>query len=80
MTQVNMLEAKTNLSRLIHTLELREEDAIVIARGNKPVAKITLIEEQPATSRIGIAKGKIFYTDAFDECDLKIAELFGVET
>ncbi|HED09730.1 MAG TPA: type II toxin-antitoxin system prevent-host-death family antitoxin, partial [Caldithrix abyssi] len=36
MIQVNMHEAKTNLSKLIEQLSQGEE--IVIARGNKPVA------------------------------------------
>ena len=79
MTQVNMLEAKTNLSRLIHILEQKQEDSIIIARGGKPVARLTLFEAQPSENRIGIAKGKLSYTEAFDMCDAEVASLFGME-
>ena len=46
MNQVNILEAKNNLSRLIQSLERRESDSITIARNGKPVAKLTLFEEE----------------------------------
>ena len=56
MTQVNMLEAKTNLTKLIRLLETRQEDEILIARNGQPVAKIVKFEK-PVNTRIGIAKG-----------------------
>ncbi len=57
MTQVNMLEAKTYLTKLIKLLETKQEDEILIARHGKPVAKITFYENQD-NKRIGIAQGK----------------------
>ena len=45
MMQVNILEAKTNFSKLIRLLETKKEDSITIARNGKPVAKITLIHD-----------------------------------
>ncbi|MBR5341645.1 MAG: type II toxin-antitoxin system Phd/YefM family antitoxin [Erysipelotrichaceae bacterium] len=57
MTQVNMLEAKTNLTKLIKLLETKQEDEILIARNGEPVAKITKYEK-PINKRIGIAAGK----------------------
>ena len=76
MNQVNILEAKNNLSRLIQSLERREEDSITIARNGKPVAKLTLFEETGFKSRIGVAKGKFVVPDNFDWCNDEIAEMF----
>ena len=53
MMQVNMLEAKTNLSRLVRLIEEKEEDAIVLARGGTPVAKIVLFSQPDTSARIG---------------------------
>lgn len=57
MIKVNMLEAKTNLTKLVKLLESKEEDEILICRNNEPVARI-LRYERPKNKRIGIAKGK----------------------
>ena len=57
MMQVNILEAKTDFSKLIRLLETKKEDYITVARNGKPVVKITLINEVPVSRRIGIAKG-----------------------
>ena len=38
---VNMLEAKTQLSRLVESVELGEEMEIVIARNGRPAARLT---------------------------------------
>ncbi len=72
--QVNILEAKTDFSRLIHLLESKKEDAITIARNGKPVARITLIEETPVSKRIGAAKGKFNIHGDFDAANAEIAE------
>ena len=80
MTMVNMLEAKTNLSKLIKMLENREEDVIYLARDGKQVAQITLVPENDVSKRIGIAEGELVLPDgfdeAFDELDGEIADLF----
>jgi len=55
MRQVNIHEAKTNLSRLIEEVEHGEE--VVIARHNRPVARLVVfssMERKP-----GSMKGKI---------------------
>ena len=39
-------EAKTNLSKLIERAERGEE--VVIARGDKPVVKLTVVGESPS--------------------------------
>ena len=64
--QVNILEAKTDFSRLIRILESGRENAITVARNGKPVAKITLVDELPVSRRIGVAKGKFKAPDDFD--------------
>lgn len=76
MNQVNILDAKNNLSKLIQSLERRESDSITIARNGKPVAKLTLINENTIAPRIGIAKGKFTVPDNFDWCNDEIAEMF----
>ena len=75
MIQVNMLEAKTDFSKLIKMLEDKKEDFITVARNGKPVAKITLIEESPVSNRIGIAKGKFKIKGDFDADNKIIADM-----
>ena len=54
MTMVNMLEAKTSLTKLVKLLENKEEDEVLICRNGSPVAKIVRFEKK--NKRIGIAK------------------------
>lgn len=58
-------QAKTNLSKLLRKAEKGEE--VVIARGNKPVAKLISIDDKKLKKRIpGRLKGKIWCApDAF---------------
>lgn len=76
MTQVNMLEAKTDLSKLVRMLENGTEDVIYLARNGKAVVQMTLIPEQPATQRIGVARGAFTVPDEFDNWDQEIAGMF----
>ena len=76
MNQVNILEAKSNLSKLIQSLERREQDSITIARNGKPVAKLTLFDENNNRKRIGVARDKFVVPDDFDWCNDEIAEMF----
>ena len=64
--QVNVLEAKTDFSKLIRLLESGKEDSIKVTRNGKPVVKIVLIDQAPVSRRIGIAKGKFKAPDDFD--------------
>lgn len=65
MVQVNIHEAKTNLSKLIQKVVAGEE--VVIAKGNQPIVKLVLIENLKPQRRLGTAKGKIKIADDFDE-------------
>lgn len=67
MTTVNMLEAKTNLSKLVKMLETKEEDVIYIARDGAEVAQLTLVPKSDSNKRIGEAVGKIALPDDFDD-------------
>jgi len=79
MCQVNVLEAKTNFSKLIKMLEDGVEKEVIVARSGKPVVKITLVPQVDVSKRIGLFKGQIQYPEDFDECNDEIAKLFGVE-
>ena len=74
MMQVNILEAKTNLSKLIRLLESRREDYITVARNGRPVVRITLINETPVSKRIGIGRGKFTIHGDFDADNGEIAD------
>lgn len=76
MLQVNVLEAKTEFSKLIRLLETKKEDFITVARNGKPVVKITLINETPVSKRIGVAKGKFTVKGDFDADNDEIAHMF----
>lgn len=79
MTQVNMLEAKTDLSRLVKMLETRQEEVIYLARNGTAVAQMTLIPRKPVNKRIGVAEGKFQVPDEFDLWDKEVEEMFGGE-
>ena len=79
MCQMNVLEAKTNFSKIIAMLENREEKEVIVAKAGKPVVKIVLWNEyENVSKRIGIAKGKFKVPDDIDECNDEIARMFGV--
>ena len=75
MLQVNILEAKTDFSKLIRLLESKREDSITVARNGKPVVRMTLINEIPVSKRIGVAKGKFNIIGDFDADEREIADL-----
>ena len=78
MCKVNVLEAKTNFSKLLSMLENKEEDEIIICKNNNPVAKLCLVPQVDVNKRIGIAKGKIFIPDLdeFNSVDSEITSSF----
>ena len=75
--QVNILEAKTELSKLVRLNETGKEEQIIIARYGKPVVKMTLCNDAPTSRRIGVAKGKLKSPDDLDHYNEEIAEQFG---
>jgi prevent-host-death family protein len=75
MNQVNVHEAKTQLSRLLQEVENGEE--IVIARNGEPVAKLVAHVEERKPREPGWAKGGWMAPD-FDEFDEELARDFGL--
>ena len=78
MCQMNVLEAKTNFSKIIAMLERGEEKEVIVARAGKPAVRITWIEQEDVSKRIGVAKGKFVLPDDIDECNDEIARMFGI--
>jgi prevent-host-death family protein len=76
MTTYNMLEAKSNLSRLVESVETGAEQEIIIARNGRPAARLVPIRSVPAGKRIGIAKGKFTLPDTIDADEALILEMF----
>ena len=77
MHTVNMLEAKTNLSRLVGALESGAEREIVISRNGRPVARLVPLARSEPSVRIGAAAGRICVPDDIDIDNERVAELFG---
>ena len=80
MTVVNMLKAKSNLSRLVERVESGAETEIIIARNGKPAAKLVPISPPAkAGKRLGLLEGKYPSTsqEEFDADNALIARLFG---
>lgn len=80
MMQVNVLETKNGLSKFLRMLESGQEDCIVIARHNKPVAKLVMYEDTTSSKRIGIAKGQELVASGWDSPALndEVAAMFEV--
>ena len=63
--QVNIYNAKTNLSRLINMAI--EGDEVIIARAGKPVAKLTPIHNKKSKRKAGLFKKSLKYSDDIDK-------------
>ena len=64
MTIINIYQAKTTLSKLVERAAAGED--VIIARGGKPIARLTRLAAPKRRIRFGILKGKIKVTDDFD--------------
>jgi antitoxin (DNA-binding transcriptional repressor) of toxin-antitoxin stability system len=73
---VNMLEAKTQLSRLVDGIERGLEREVVIARNGRPVARLTSLASPPRPRRLGLAKGIVVAPETIDAANPLIADLF----
>lgn len=76
MQAVNMLQAKSTLSRLVETIEQGQEREIVIARNGRPAAKLVPVDTVPAGQRIGVARGRFEVPDSIDAHNEEVAGLF----
>ena len=76
---VNMLEAKSSLSQLVHAVESGAQSEIIIARNGKPAVRLVPLAPKPDTSkRLGLVDGKYpsMSLEEFDANNEEIAKLF----
>lgn len=79
MSTVNMLEAKTHLSRLVEAVESGAETEIIIARNGRPAAKLVpLTAKTKRAIRLGLARdgSPPMSLEDFNELDPVIARMF----
>lgn len=75
MTQINIHEAKTHLSRWVGAIESGAETEIVIARAGVPAARLMPMPQRRPVI-IGIAAGKFDVPDDIDALNPEIASMF----
>ncbi len=80
MTIVNMLDAKTNLSKLVVAIESGAETEIIIARNGKAAARLVALAPKKTSIVFGIDKGKVTAPDDIDADNALIAKMFYGET
>jgi antitoxin (DNA-binding transcriptional repressor) of toxin-antitoxin stability system len=71
---VNMLQAKSSLSRMVEDIASGKSKQVVIARNGKPAAM--LVPYRAPGKRIGIAKGRFEVPDDIDSHNDEVARLF----
>ena len=79
MPTYNVLEAKSNLSRLIDAVESGRESEIVIARNGKPAARLVPLSSKPIGKRLGVAEGLFDVPEDIDQANPSIEKLFNGE-
>jgi prevent-host-death family protein len=65
MKQVNIHQAKTELSKLVERAEAGEE--VVIARAGRPVAKLVPLRRGAGRRKLGLLDGKFRIPDDFNK-------------
>lgn len=63
--EVNIYEAKSQLSRLIYEVEAGAE--IILARNGRPAARIVPLQQQTFDREPGSLAGKIWISSDYDE-------------
>jgi len=76
MHTINMLQAKSSLSRLVEAIEQGEEREIIIARNGRPAAKLVPMDNVLSGLRLGVAKGIFEVPDDIDASNAEVAQLF----
>lgn len=79
MPTYNVLEAKTNLSKLIDDVESGREKEIILARNGKPAVRIAPLEHGRKPIRLGLAKGLFESPDDIDGANEYILKMFDGE-
>lgn len=76
MQAINMLQAKSSLSRLVDAIEQGQEREIVIARNGRPAARLVPMDTTPTGRLIGVAKGRFVVPEDIDVHNEEVARLF----
>lgn len=79
MSTINMLDAKTHLSKLVGDVESGAVEEVIIARNGKPAAKLVPIgKTRGSGKRLGLLKGrfKAMSLEEFNASDDAVAALF----
>jgi prevent-host-death family protein len=74
MTQVNIHDAKTHLSRLLEQVEAGEE--VVISRAGRPIARLVAYRAVARPRRPGGWKGRVRVASDFDKLSPEIERAF----
>jgi antitoxin (DNA-binding transcriptional repressor) of toxin-antitoxin stability system len=74
---INMLDAKTSLSKLVQALENGAETEFIIARNGRPAARLVPLSRAQTDrgQRIGVAKGRFTVPDDIDRSNPEVREL-----
>ena len=72
---VNMLEAKSSLSRLVDLVESGQQREIIIARNGRPAARLVPLAHNSASQRLGVAKGLFELPASIDGSNAAVADL-----
>ena len=75
---VNMLDAKTSLSKLVHHLETGGAQEFIIARNGRPAARLVPLQAggTDRMCRIGVAKGRFKVPDDIDRSNSAVTRVF----
>ena len=75
---VDVLDAKTSLSRLVQELETGGAQEFIIARNGRPAARLVPLQSANADRgrRIDVAKGRFTVPDDIDRRAQEVADLF----
>lgn len=76
MIAVNMLEAKSNLSRLVQAIEDGKECEITIIRNGHPAARLVPISSMFSSQKIGLAQGLFEVPESIDIHKDDITKMF----
>jgi prevent-host-death family protein len=76
MSTVNILEAKTHLSRLVEEIASGAQRSVIIARNGRPAARLLPIETRAV--RLGVLRGQYVIPDDIDVDNPDIAAQFGL--
>lgn len=74
---INMLDAKSSLSKLVHALESGQASEFIIARNGRPAARLVPLKvaQDDRQRRIGAARGRFLVPDDMDARNTDVRRL-----